>query len=144
MMGRRRGRGYTDLPMNAEINVTSLIDVAFTLLVIFLITAPALTAGLEVNLPQTQSQPLTISDEPFIVTIDENDRIFIGETPVTRDEFEVVLNRLMDAAGARDAYLRADERGRTGATVWVLGYLSSATKARGGTMGFVVEPEPRR
>lgn len=142
MMGRRRG--HTDLPMNAEINVTSLIDVAFTLLVIFLITAPALTAGLEVNLPQTRSQPLTISDDPFIVTIDADDRIFIGETPVTREEFEGVLNRLMDASGAKDAFLRADEGGRTGAAIWVLGYLSSATQSRGGSVGFVVEPEPRR
>jgi biopolymer transport protein ExbD len=76
--------------------------------------------------------------------VDAENRIFIGETPVSRDEFEGVITRLMDAAGARDAFLRADEAGRTGVAVWVLGHLNAVTQARGGRVGFVVEPEPRR
>jgi biopolymer transport protein TolR len=84
---RRTAAKRGDLPINAEINVTSLIDVAFTLLVIFIITAPALTGGLEVNLPETRTQPLTVSDQSFIVSMDADGEIYIGETPVTREEF---------------------------------------------------------
>jgi len=146
-MSRSRGRGARgrgDLPLNAEINVTSLIDVAFTLLVIFIITAPALTGGLEVNLPETQVEPLTVSDQSFIVSVTPSGEIFIGETPVTRDEFPAALDRLMEVAGARDVFLKADEGALYGSAVWVMGHLNAAARARGGRMGLVAEPEARR
>ena len=56
---RRNGRARNDLPINAEINVTSLVDVAFTLLVIFIITAPILQGGIEVAIPRADVQPLS-------------------------------------------------------------------------------------
>jgi biopolymer transport protein TolR len=141
--GRRAAR-RGDLPLNAEINVTSLIDVAFTLLVIFIITAPALTGGLEVNLPETRTQPLTVSDDSFIVSVDATGGIFIGETPVTRDEFPAALDRLMDVAGARNAFLKADEEILLGQGIWVLGHMLAAARERGGTAAFIAEPvQPR-
>ncbi len=143
-LGRRRGGKRDDLPVNAEINVTSLIDVAFTLLVIFIITAPALTGGLEVNLPEARTQPLTISDQSFIVALDAQGGIFIGETPVSREEFPAALDRLMDVAGARDIFLKADESALYGAAAWLLGHLNEAARQRGGRVGLVAEPEPRR
>jgi biopolymer transport protein TolR len=136
----RRG----DLPITAEINVTSLIDVAFTLLVIFIITAPALTGGLEVNLPETRTQPLTVTDESFIVSVDADGGIYIGETQVTREEFPAALNRLMEVAGASNAFLKADEENRLGLAFWVFGYMLDEARARGGTAAFIAEPEIRR
>jgi biopolymer transport protein ExbD len=141
---RRSAARRGDLPLTAEINVTSLIDVAFTLLVIFIITAPALTGGLEVNLPEARTQPLTVSDESFIVSLDANGVIHIGETPVTREEFPAALDRLMDVAGARDIFLKADEAALYGAAAWLLGHLNEAARERGGRVGLVAEPEMRR
>ena len=60
----RRSRNRGDLPLNAEINVTSLVDVAFTLLIIFIITAPILQGGIDVAVPQADVQPLTAQDDP--------------------------------------------------------------------------------
>jgi biopolymer transport protein ExbD len=130
--------------MNAEINVTSLIDVAFTLLVIFIITAPALTGGLEVNLPEARVEPLTVSDESFIVSLAPDGEIYIGETRVTREEFPQALDRLMDVSGARDIFLRADEAAMYGSAVWVMGYLNAAARERGGRLGLVADPEIRQ
>ncbi len=141
--GRRGGRGK-GLPMNAEINVTSLIDVAFTLLVIFIITAPALTGGLEVNLPEATVEPLTVSDQSFIVSLAPDGNIYIGETRVTREEFPQALGRLMDVSGARDIFLRADEAALYGSAVWVMGHLNAAARDRGGRLGLVADPEMRQ
>ena len=140
---RRTAAKRGDLPMNAEINVTSLIDVAFTLLVIFIITAPALTGGLEVNLPESRTQPLTVSDQSFIVSMTADGQAYIGETPVTREEFPSALDRLMEVAGARDIFLRADEEVIYGSAIWVLGHLNAAARERGGRVAVIVEPEPR-
>lgn len=142
--GGRRGRRQNGLPMNAEINVTSLIDVAFTLLVIFIITAPALTGGLEVSLPEANVEPLTVSDQSFIVSLAPDGEIYIGETRVTREEFPQALDRLLDVAGARDIFLRADEAVQYGSAVWVMGHLNAAARARGGSLGLVADPEMRQ
>jgi biopolymer transport protein TolR len=141
---RRTAAKRGDLPINAEINVTSLIDVAFTLLVIFIITAPALTGGLEVNLPETRTQPLTVSDQSFIVSMDASGEIYIGETPVSREEFVPTLGRLMDVAGARDVFLKADEAQIHGPVVWVIGHMQAAAVERGGRFALIAEAEMRR
>lgn len=141
---RHRAARRGDLPVNAEINVTSLIDVAFTLLVIFIITAPALTGGLEVNLPETRSQPLTVTDDSFIVSLDATGTIFIGETPISEEEFPTVLPTLMDAAGASSAFLKADLENQLGFSLWILSYLLAEAQQRGGTAAFVTESEIRR
>ena len=81
---RRRARGSrTDLPVNAEINVTSLVDVAFTLLVIFMITMPIMQGGIEVSVPKADVQPLTSQDRPFYVTVTADGMIYMEESVVT-------------------------------------------------------------
>ena len=72
-MGRQREGGVrksrVDLPLNAEINVTSLVDVAFTLLIIFIITAPILQGGIEVAVPRADVQALSAQEQPIFVTV---------------------------------------------------------------------------
>ena len=85
---RRGGRSRTDLPINADINVTSLVDVAFTLLVIFIITAPILQGGIEVSIPRADVQPLTSEESPFFITITREGVIFMEETEVTLQALE--------------------------------------------------------
>jgi biopolymer transport protein ExbD len=80
--GRRSG-GRGDLPINADINVTSLVDVAFTLLVIFIITAPILQGGIEVSIPRADVQPITSQENPFFITVMRDGRVFMEETEVT-------------------------------------------------------------
>ena len=140
---RRRGRKGA-LPVNAEINVTSLIDVAFTLLVIFIITAPMLQGGLEVQLPRGQIQPITAQDDPFIVSVDESGLVYVGETPVTVDEFAEAFPQLFQAAGVQTIYLKADERLLYGQFFGVMSIVARTAQQEGVRWALVGEPESVR
>ena len=106
---RRRGlHARSDLPMNADINVTSLVDVAFTLLVIFIITAPILQGGIEVAIPRADVRPLTAQEEPFFISVRQDGSILMEETPVTLEELEAGLPQLLAAGTVERVYIRAD------------------------------------
>lgn len=108
-MPRKGGRGARgDLPVNAEINVTSLVDVAFTLLVIFIITAPILQGGIEVSIPRADVRPITTQEAPFFITVMRDGRIFMEESEVTLDELETTLPQLMELGTVERIYIRAD------------------------------------
>ncbi len=96
------------LPTLAEINVTSLVDVAFTLLVIFIITAPILQGGVELQLPRADSAPIA-SAEGVIVSVERSGAIHLGEVPVASlDELEALYPDYVRERGAETVYLRAD------------------------------------
>lgn len=135
--GGRRGRG--DLPLNADINVTSLVDVAFTLLVIFIITAPILQGGIEVGIPRADVQALTSQDDPFFVTITAANEIYMEETLVTAAEFESSLAQMI-SNGVERVYVRADSSANWGPVMRAM-----ATTANSGVAWSVVgEPDPNR
>lgn len=136
-MPRRRTRSG-DLPTAAEINVTSLVDVAFTLLVIFLITAPILQGGVEVRLPRAQAAPLTAPDDGLVVSIDRTGQLFVGEAPVTWAEFNDAFPRIVRERGVGNVYLRADEGVPYGQVLRVLGRMKALDVA---SVGLVAEPE---
>ena len=136
-MPRRRSSGR-DMGVSAEINVTSLVDVALTLLVIFIITAPMMQGGVEVSVPRAQAAPLD-SPEGVIVSVDRSGDVFIGEAPVPWSEFEGRFPEAVRAAGAKSVYLRADEGVPYGRVMQVIGAMKAADVA---TVGLVVEPEP--
>jgi biopolymer transport protein ExbD len=95
--------------MNAEINVTSLVDVAFTLLVIFIITAPMLQGGVEVALPQADVRPVNASDDMVIVSVQKDGRVFFEDTEVSIEEFESGFAQLVQVAGGtQTVFLRGD------------------------------------
>jgi len=120
---RGRGNGRGDLPLNADINVTSLVDVAFTLLVIFIITAPILQGGLEVDVPEARVQPLTARDKPFYVTVDRTGQVFVGESPLTVSQFESSFPQLAASGGLEHVYLRADSAAHYGPVLKVMATL---------------------
>lgn len=125
--GRRgRGKGRGDLPLNAEINVTSLVDVAFTLLVIFIITAPILQGGIEVAVPEADVQPLTARDKPFYVTVDRTGQVYIEENPVTVKAFEESFPQLAKGGKLEHVYLRADSTARYGPVLKVIATLANS------------------
>ena len=105
---RRTGRNRGDLPVSVEINVTSLVDVAFTLLVIFMITAPMMQGGVEVDIPRADVRALSQADDPFFITVMRDGRIMLEETAVTLEELEAGLPQLLSAGGVERVFIRAD------------------------------------
>ncbi|MDB4948873.1 MAG: Biopolymer transport protein ExbD/TolR [Gemmatimonadetes bacterium] len=133
----RRRRRDGELGPSAEINVTSLVDVALTLLVIFMITAPMMQGGVEVQVPKAHTESVP-SSEGVVVTVDRSGAIFIGQAPVRWDEFERVFPAMVRAKGAQNVYLRADQGVPYGRVVQVLGAMKAADVA---TVGLIAEPE---
>ncbi len=108
-LGTRRRRGArTDLPINADINVTSLVDVAFTLLVIFIITAPILQGGIEVSIPRADVQPLTSQEAPFFITVKRDGQVFMEESAVTLSDLAASLPQILSAGAVERVFIRAD------------------------------------
>ncbi len=107
MSTHRRGRAR-GLPVNVEINVTSLVDLAFTLLVIFMITAPMMQGGIEVDVPRADVRALTSEDEPFFIGVLRDGSIVMEETAVTIEELEAGLPQLLSAGTVERVFIRAD------------------------------------
>jgi biopolymer transport protein ExbD len=135
-MRRRRRDGRGDLPQDVNINVTSLVDLAFTLLVIFMITAPMMQGGIEVDIPRADVQSLTSADEPLFITIMRGGEIFLEETPVTADEVDAGLPQLLSPGNVERVYVRADSLAPYGVVLRVI----AAIKNSAADMSLVAEP----
>jgi biopolymer transport protein ExbD/biopolymer transport protein TolR len=130
-----RGRG--ELQVTADINVTSLVDVAFVLLIIFMITAPIMQGGVDVQLPRAEARPLQAREGPA-VSIDREGRIFVDESPLSLDDFRAAFPAIVSAREPSGVYLRADSRVDYGQVVRVLAVMRAAGV---GDVGLVAEPE---
>lgn len=138
----RGGRGRKRSPSSVEINVTSLVDVAFTLLAIFIITAPLLQGGIEVQLPRAEAAPIKATDG-VIVSIDRDGVIYLGEVRVeTLEDLRVLFPQYVKDRQIRDAYLRGDRDVPYGRVVEVLGLLKSLDVAEVGLVA--EEPEGKK
>jgi biopolymer transport protein TolR len=140
-MSRHRRRSREDLPVKAEINVTSLVDVAFTLLVIFIIIAPALQGGVEIEVPQADISAITADEDAFYVTVDRDDLVYIAGSEVSLEAFESSLPQMMRAAGTQMVYIQADSAANYGP---VLRVIATVAKTEGITFALVGEPFPIR
>jgi biopolymer transport protein TolR len=130
-------RGHGELPLNADINVTSLVDVAFVLLIIFMITAPIMQGGVDVRLPRAAVRPL----EPqtgLVVTVDREGRIFMDQTALSYADFRATFPAFVRTKRPSGVYLRADSRVGYGVVVQVLAVIRGAGIA---DVGLVAEPE---
>ena len=131
------------LTAGADITLTNLIDVAFVLLIIFMITAPILQGGIEVSLPKASSSPIT-SQEGVIVSVTRNGTIYIGEVPVQSDaEFASVFPTYMSRQAKKYAYVKGDKEVPYGRVLEIVGLMNKLDVS---SVGLVVEPvvEPRR
>jgi biopolymer transport protein TolR len=135
-MGRRR---RAVLPIAAEINITNLVDVAFVLLIIFMITAPILQGGIEVQLPEAQARPIE-SSESVVVSIAKDGSIFIEKAQVTMKEFETVMRTYVGTDSKRPVTLKGDKGVPYGSVAEVVGILGSM----GVNLSLAVEPKPRK
>ncbi|MDZ4674767.1 MAG: biopolymer transporter ExbD [Gemmatimonadota bacterium] len=136
-LGRsRRGR----MPVTAEINVIALMDVTLVLLVIFMITAPIMQGGIEVQLPRAEARPITQNDG-VIVSVDQQGQIFIDRTAVSYEEFRATFRALVQSRNADAVTLRADSRVPYGQVARVLGVIRETGVAN---VGLVTEQEDIR
>ena len=124
---RRRGRGRR-APMS-EINVTPLVDVMLVLLIIFMVTAPLLVAGVPVDLPKNRAQPLDQQSKPVQLSIDAKGAIFIDDAPVTPAALPARLAQIAaqpEPPEGHRIYLRADKNLDYGQVMQVMGELNRA------------------
>ncbi|WP_380872885.1 protein TolR [Sphingomonas sp. DBB INV C78] len=130
-MGPVQGRGHNGrrTPM-AEINVTPLVDVMLVLLIIFMITAPLLVAGVPVNLPDSRAGALDQKDEPIQISIDETGKVFLDDQEVAEATLADQLGRIAATRGkGKDSpqiFLRADRGLDYGRVMRVMGELNRA------------------
>lgn len=136
-LGRgRKGR----MAVTAEINVIALMDVTLVLLVIFMITAPIMQGGVEVQLPRAEARPITPRDG-LIVSIDRAGQIFVDRTAVSYEEFRATFRALAQQKGADGVTLRADRRVAYGEVARVLAVIREGGVAN---VGLVTEQEEVR
>jgi biopolymer transport protein TolR len=122
--GRRRGRK----PVMAEINVTPMVDVMLVLLIIFMVSAPLLTVGVPLDLPQTTAKSLEQDKTPLQLSVDIKGKIFINDTEVSMAELIPKLKAITEARGGMEEriYMRADKKADYGTVAKVMGQLSGA------------------
>ena len=121
--GRRRARKR---PLS-EINVTPLVDVMLVLLIIFMISAPLLTTGVEVELPKTEASAVDVTEQPVTITIDRDGAIFVGEGGVDWNDLVArVAQEGGDGARDKPVFIRADGRAPYQAVARVMARLSGA------------------
>ncbi len=120
--GRRRGAWQ---PMS-EINVTPFVDVMLVLLIVFMVTAPLLTVGVPVDLPQADAQPITTPEEPLVVTVDAEGRLYIQETEVAEVSLVPRLQAITDANPETRIYVRGDRAIAYGKVMEVMGLINEA------------------
>ncbi len=124
--GGRRGRRRS-APM-AEINVTPMVDVMLVLLIIFMVSAPLLTVGVPLDLPQTQAKSIEQDKQPLQLSVDIRGKVFINDTEVDLKELVPKLKAITDARGGLDEriFMRADKKADYGTVARVMGQLSGA------------------
>ncbi len=125
---RSRGRktGGTFRPM-AEINVTPFVDVMLVLLIVFMVAAPLLTAGVPVDLPSSEAKPIQDEDnKPIEITVDDAGKIFIGETEVERGKLIPLLSAMTEGQADRRIYIRGDQTLAYGAIIDIIGAINGA------------------
>ena len=123
--GGRRGRARKHAPMH-EINVTPFVDVMLVLLIVFMVSAPLLTSGVPIDLPETQAKPLVLDKEPITITVNPEGKIFIKDDQVTIDDLVPKLTTLSDNNLDERIYVRGDRTANYGMIMRVMGTINGA------------------
>jgi biopolymer transport protein TolR len=123
--GGRRGRRK---PVMAEINVTPMVDVMLVLLIIFMVSAPLLTVGVPLDLPQTQAKSLDQDKNPLTLSVNLKGEVFLNDTAIALDDLVPKLKAITDARGGTDEriFVRGDKHVDYGTVMKVMGRLSAA------------------
>ncbi len=120
-----RGRGYRRQSFH-EINVTPMVDVMLVLLVIFMITAPMMTAGVQVDLPDSAAEPVQGQDEPLTISLRKDGSIYLQETKVELSALAAKLQAITGEKKETRIFIRGDKAIDYGAVMQVVGEVSAA------------------
>ncbi len=139
-VGRRRHRRRAVM---SEINVTPMVDVMLVLLIIFMVSAPLLTVGVPIDLPQTRAKSLDQDREPLTLSVNLQGQVFLQNSEIPIDYLVPKLKAVTDARGGYDEriYVRGDRKVDYGTVMRVMGRLSSAGFRR---VALVTEVEQAR
>ncbi|HEY1748105.1 MAG TPA: protein TolR [Xanthobacteraceae bacterium] len=123
--GRHRRRRR---PVMSDINVTPFVDVMLVLLIVFMVSAPLLTVGVPLDLPQSQAKSLDQDREPLTVSVNVKGQVFLQNSEIKIDELVPKLKAITDARGGADEriYVRGDKKVDYGTMMQVMGRLSAA------------------
>jgi len=136
--GGSRGRGRRGRrSLNAEINVTPLVDVMLVLMLIFMVLATVVATGVPIELPKTDSKSMPMQQQPLTVTVDRVGRIFLQDEEVTLEELAPKLKALAGEGYEERIYLRGDEGGNYGPVMKVMASINAAGFSN---IGLVTDP----
>ena len=135
-MGAQR-RGGVHQPLS-EINVTPFVDVMLVLLIIFMVTAPMMQQGIDVDLPETNTQPIRVQDEPLVLTVQKDGKVYISRREIPQAELREKLAAIFEGRDSKELFLRADKEAPYGMVVKAL---AAAREAGATKLGMVTEPE---
>ncbi len=136
MRNSRRRRNADSKPVS-DINVTPLVDVILVLLIIFMVTAPMLQMGIDVNLPRVKAKTLDVGEEKLILTINNKKDIFINRYKTSIKDLKTKLENIFATRIDRELFMRADEEVPYGFVVEVM---SEVRKAGVDKLGMITEP----
>jgi len=135
---RRRARKGGYRPMS-DINVTPMVDVMLVLLIIFMVTAPLLTTGVPVNLPQTSADTLTEQTEPLVLSVDAQGKVFLQDTEISTDTLIARLQAITQNKQDTRIYVRGDKAIDYGRVMEVMGLVKGAGFSQ---VALIVEQPP--
>jgi len=121
----------------SEINVTPFVDVMLVLLIIFMVTAPMMIQGLNVDLPEATAKPLDSEKEHLVITINKDQQVYINDFEVTVEFLREKLQKILQGRTDRDVYLKADKSIPYGIVVQVMAEIKSAGVEQ---LGMITEP----
>jgi biopolymer transport protein TolR len=136
MRDAKRRNNADSRPM-AEINVTPLVDVMLVLLIIFMVTAPMMQTGIDVNLPRVKARSVDITEEKLVLTINGGKEIFLNKTKMSLMDLGTKLEHIFASRIEREVYLRADRNVPYGFVVEVM---AEVRKAGVDKLGMITEP----
>ncbi|MEO1482958.1 MAG: biopolymer transporter ExbD [Myxococcota bacterium] len=126
----------------SEINVTPLVDVMLVLLIIFMVTAPFIQQGVDVDLPETNAPSLNVDDERLILTVRKDRKLFIGEDEIPYEQMEEMLVANPKLQQEKELYLHADRSLPYGFVVDIMAKLKASGVEN---LGMVTDPvKPQR
>jgi len=135
------GNRNSDRGTMSQINVTPLVDVMLVLLVIFMVTAPMMQQGVQVNLPKAETKALKSPEEAVVVSIEKNGRFFIDKAEISPDELKTKLSAIFVNRAKKEVFLKADRDVPYGEVVKVMAEIKGAGVER---LGMVTEPAQRK
>jgi len=130
------GNGSSSQYMS-EINVTPFVDVMLVLLIIFMVSAPMMTQGVDVSLPETSSKSLPTDDDSLTITIKKNGEIYINTYQVTIDALQEKIKIILDGRMEKHVYMRADKNVAYGLVVRVMSEVKNAGVQK---LGMITDP----